>query len=112
MIVLPLEEEVQSFAVPAQSTKTPHGGCPSWKSLAPLRIAGSAFDLIQVLKRAERQITERLLSSNRATEAVITNVSGWHVLAFQTSSCTGADGCFSIAPRPERQPLRAAARTS
>jgi hypothetical protein len=44
------------------------------EELGSRRIRGSALDLIQVLLRTERKITERLLSSNWTTEAVITNV--------------------------------------
>ena len=56
------------------------------------KIGSSALDLIQVLLRTERKITERLLSPNWTTEAVMTNVLGSHVLAFQRSSCKGARG--------------------
>jgi hypothetical protein len=36
MIVLPSRDEVESFAFPTHSTKTPRGCCPSMNSIAPL----------------------------------------------------------------------------
>lgn len=61
MMVFPSREEVESFAFPAQSTKTPRGCCPSINRIVPLGY--TAVALISLSRwTASTEITEQMLS--------------------------------------------------
>src|ERR1700686_2597306 len=62
MMVLPSRDDVESFAFPAQSTKTPRGCCPSMKSIAPLGYTAVDFISLSFCPATTERLQKRCSS--------------------------------------------------